>query len=308
MITINVKHGGKVMKESYWNGRLEFLKAIRTGWCNEDYIEFLVEKVWKINKPVNVIDFGCGFGYIGLLLMPLLPEGSTYTGVDISETLLEDARKIFAESTFVTNFIKADLNEYIARESYDMAISQAVLRHIPNAKGVLEKMIQSVVKGGIVVCMEGDLEIEKTGQYFSGIDYTELGMIDLHRKMYKQELEGGGRDYRIGVKIPMLMQELGLNSVGVRMNDRVKFINPFGDKEEHEKHFNAVTSAWGWNKQLSEGEKLEYKASLISRGLSKEEAETYVMGEVKIRDYVINNKDKAYIIQSPCILISYGRK
>jgi hypothetical protein len=35
------------MSELYWNEKLDFLKAIRTGWCNDDYIEFLVEKVWK---------------------------------------------------------------------------------------------------------------------------------------------------------------------------------------------------------------------------------------------------------------------
>lgn len=45
------------MSEPFWNDKLEFLKAIRTGWCNNDYIEFLVEKVWKIDKAVNIIDY-----------------------------------------------------------------------------------------------------------------------------------------------------------------------------------------------------------------------------------------------------------
>lgn len=296
------------MNESYWNGRLDFLKAIRTGWCNNDYIEFLVEKVWKISKPVNIIDFGCGFGYVGLLLLPILPKGSTYTGIDISDTLLDDAKDIFANSGYITNFIKADLNEYIPTEDYDIAISQAVLRHIPNTKNILDKMIQSVVRGGLVVCMEADLEIEKTGQYFSGLDYTELGIIHLHRKMYKKELENGGRDYRVGVKIPEIMQELGLHNVDVRMNDRVKFINPHGNKEEHDKQFDAITAAWNWNKQLSENEKVDYIKSLINRGLSEQEAKIFVDGESKISEYVMSNKDSAYIIQTPCILISYGTK
>ena len=96
-------------------------------------------------------------------------------------------------------------------------------------------MIQSVVSGGLVVCMEGDLEIEKTGQYFSNLDYIALDMMTLNRKMYRKESEDGGRDYRTGVKIPTFMQELGLHNVGVRMNDMVKFINPYGNKEEHNK-------------------------------------------------------------------------
>lgn len=296
------------MSENLWNNKLDFLKAIRTGWCNTDYIEFLVDKVWKIDKAVNVIDFGCGFGYIGLLMLPILPKGSTYTGVDISESLLKEADNIFADSGYSTKFIKADLNDFDSKKSYDIAISQAVLRHIPNAENVLKKMIQAVTPNGLVICMEGDLELEKAGRYFSGLDYISLGMTELQRKMYRNELENGGRDYRFGTKIPVLMQELGLHNVGVRMNDSVKFINPKGNKEEYIKQFNAMTTAWGWDKQLSDAEKENNIEELMKKGLDKQEAERFVNGKSKITEYLMKNKDNAYIIQTPCILISYGTK
>lgn len=296
------------MSETFWNEKLDFLKAIRTGWCNDDYIEFLVEKVWRIKRAVNIIDFGCGFGYIGLLLLPILPKGSTYTGIDISETLLDEAEKIFANSGYSTKFIKADLNEYQPNENYDIAISQAVLRHIPNAENILKKMIQSVVHDGLVICMESDLELEKAGQHFSGLDYTELGMTELHRKLYGTELKNGGRDYRFGIKIPVFMQELGLRNVGVRMNDSVKFINPKEDKEHYIKKFNAITAAWGWNKRLSETDKINCINTLMEKGLNRQEAEMYVGGQSKISEYLMENKENAYIIQVPGTLISYGTK
>lgn len=296
------------MSETIWNEKLDFLRAIRTGWCNTDYIEFLVEKIWKINKPVNIVDFGCGFGYVGLLLLPILPKGSTYTGIDFSEILLNEAENIFDGSGYSTRFIKSDLNDYKPIEMYDIAISQAVLRHIPDAKKILEKMKQSVVEGGLVICMEGDLEIEKTGQYFEGFDYTELDIPRLHRKMFKKELSDGGRDYRFGIKIPILMQQLGLRDVGVRMNDCVKFINPFGDKDEHEKQYNAIVKAWGWDKKISNQERLNLINTFIQRGLSEEDAGKFVNGQIKISEYVREYKESAFIIQAPCILISYGRK
>ena len=296
------------MSEPVWNGSLEFLKAVRTGWFNDDYIEFLVEKVWKISKPVNIIDFGCGFGYVGLQLLPILPKGSTYTGIDINDTLLDDARKMFENSEYATTFIKADLNEFIPSENYDIAISQAVLRHIPNAKNILKKMMQSVVSGGMVICMETDLELEKAGHYFSGLDYFKLGLPRLYRKFFTKELADAGRDYRFGIKIPTFMQELGLNNIGVRMSDSVKFINPCGNKEEHAKQFEAITSAWGWNKQLSADDKISSIKSLMGRGLNEQEAEMFVDGQTKICEYVMNNKDNAYIIQVPCTIISYGTK
>jgi ubiquinone/menaquinone biosynthesis C-methylase UbiE len=296
------------MSETFWNEKLNFLKAIRTGWCNDDYIEFLVEKVWKIKEAVNIIDFGCGFGYVGLLLLPKLPKGSTYTGIDISETLINEAKNIFADSGYSIKFIKADLKEYQPQEKYDIAISQAVLRHIPNAENILKKMIQSVVHEGLVICMETDLELEKVGQYFSGLDYIDLGMTELHRKLYKTELKNGGRDYRFAIKIPILMQELGLRNVGVRMNDSVKFINPNGNKEDYAKQFNAMAAAWGWGKPLSEADKINYIETLMGKGLNKIEAEMYVNGQSKISECLMNNRDGTYIIQAPCTLISYGTK
>ena len=260
------------MNAKYWDNKVEWLKAIRTGWFNVDYIEFLVEKVWKIHKPLN------------------------------------EAKNIFANSDYKTTFVKEDLNNYIPNKKYDIAISQAVLRHIPNAKFILEKMIQSVASGGLVICMETDMEMEKAGQYFSGLDYSELGKIPLMQKMWKKELNSGGRDYRFGIKIPSLMQEFGLHNVRVRMSDSVYFINPYGDKSEHSKQYDAITSAWGWNKKLSEEEKKAYIKYLEDKGLDGQEAEMYVSSEQKISEYVMNNKDNAFIIKAPCTLISFGIK
>lgn len=295
------------MSELYWNERKEFLSAIRTGWCNEDYIEFLIDRVWKIKKPVKIIDFGCGLGYIGMLFMPLLPKGSTYTGIDISGDLLNEAEENFKGSGYRTTFIKADLNEYVPNEAYDIAISQAVLRHIPNAEKVLKKMIQSLTSGGLVICMETDLELEKAGHYFSGLDYEGLGLHSLYRKMYRKEWEQGGRDYRVATKIPIYMQELGLNNVGIRMNDSVKFINPNGEEKEYHKQLAAIKTAWEWNKALSQDEKVAAKEELISRGLNATEADEYINGQEKIKEYIKNDKN-TYIIQTPCTLISYGFK
>ena len=296
------------MNANYWNDKVDWLKAVRAGWFNEDYIQFLVEKVWKIPKPVNVIDFGCGFGYVGLILLPLLPKGSTYTGIDISDNLINEAENIFKNTEYMTTFIKEDLNNYVPESRYDIAISQAVLRHIPNAKSILNKMIESIVSGGLVICMETDLELEKAGQYFSGLDYTELGIVPLMRKLWKKELADGGRDYRFAVKIPSLMQELGLNNIGIRMSDSVYFINPYGNKSEYTKQYEVLAAAWGWNKQLTKEDEQVHINSLIDKGLTQQEAEIYVRSEQKIREHMVNNKDNVSIIRVPCTLISFGTK
>ncbi len=293
------------MHSNYWNDRVEWLKAIRTGWFNEDYIQFLVDKVWNIHKPVNIIDFGCGFGYVGLMLLPILPKGSTYTGIDISENLINEAQRIFKDSGFETSFIQEDLCNYHPVCKYDIAISQAVLRHIPNAKPILNKMIESVLSDGLVICMETDMELEKAGLYFKDLNYDELGITSLMRKLWKTEIANGGRDYRFAIKIPFIMQELNLKNVGVRMSDSVYFINP--SSSSYIKEFNTFSSAWGWDKSLADDDRDDFVNSLINKGLDENEAETYFRGEQKIRGYM-SSKNTASIVKAPCTLISFGTK
>lgn len=59
-------------KAEYWENRLEYLRRTRKTMWNEDYVRFLVREVWKIDKPVTILDCGCGFGALGMLLMPVL--------------------------------------------------------------------------------------------------------------------------------------------------------------------------------------------------------------------------------------------
>lgn len=84
--------------EDFWDKHLEYLLRTRkTGW-NPDYLQFLIRDVWKIEHPVNVLDCGCGYAYMALLFMPLLPEGSTYTGVDFSRELISHGESLLKKA------------------------------------------------------------------------------------------------------------------------------------------------------------------------------------------------------------------
>ncbi len=79
------------------------------------------------------------------------------------------------------------------------------MRHIPNPVKILEKMKNSVVKNGLVICFEVDRPIEEIGFYCSEIDNYLLGQSELYRKMCDYEYTTGGRDYRIGIKMPKFL-------------------------------------------------------------------------------------------------------
>ena len=166
-----------------WDAK--YLKASRTAMWNDDYMEFLIEKVWRIDKPVNVVDFGCGVGFMGLMLLPLLPKGSTYTGIDISAELVSEAENIFKDSPHEVNFIVKDLLEYVPEQKYDIAVCQTLLQHIPAPKRILEKMKASVVDGGRVICVEIDVITAIATQYFQGIKQSEILNLSNFQKLIR---------------------------------------------------------------------------------------------------------------------------
>jgi len=285
------------------NWDVNYLKTSRTTMWNDDYMEFLVERVWKINKPVDVIDFGCGIGFMGLMLLPLLPKGSTYTGIDINKTLLIEAENIFKNSPYKTTFIEKDLLGYIPEKKYDIAVCQTVLQHIPAPKRILEKMKNSVIDGGMVICVEIDTITAIATQYFQGIKQSEILNLTNYQKLIERNEDEKYIQGHIGMKVPMFMQELGLKNIDVRVNDYVQFINPMGDKDKHE---NDVTSYMTNPQTKDPGDRESSVAWYLSRGYSEKEAEEQCNCQFAFYEYIHKNINHAYILNARCLFISYG--
>lgn len=231
-------HGRCERMETCWDLKMDYLKTTRERMWNDDYFEFLVRQVWKLNTPKHIVDFGCGYGYLGMKLLPLLPEGSTYTGIDTAQELLSEARKLFADTEYHTEFIQANLKQFEPKPQYDLAVCQAVLRHISQPEDILKKMADSVRPSGMVICIEVNRKMENAGIYVHGAPEDSENDA-LLQKQWENELQNGGRDYRLGIKVPIYMERLGLKNVGVRVNDFVEFISPRQDNDKYQEHLAA---------------------------------------------------------------------
>ena len=44
------------LRKEFWNQKLEYLLRTRKSYWNDDYTRFLISQVWKIDKPVSVLD------------------------------------------------------------------------------------------------------------------------------------------------------------------------------------------------------------------------------------------------------------
>lgn len=293
------------MSETDWNTHLEYLRESRKRWFNVDYVEFLVQKVWRIDKSVRVADFACGLGYLGSVLMPILPKGSSYTGFDKADTLLKEATQIFNGADYETNFIHCDLVNEDINEKYDLVICQAFLMHLPEPEKMLKKMVDTATNGGLIICIDTNWNVDNAAMYIDGLDvdgYCNLGLL---AKLWKKEKEVYGSDKCIGTKLPSMMQKLGLKNISMRLNDCVRFINPYGDKDEYKKQLETFY-ADGWGHEMNNED--EYVKCLCARGVMEEEAHYQYRCEKEMNDYIRAMGENLMALTFPPMFISFGTK
>ncbi len=295
----------KTATKEFWNQKLEYLLRTRKGYWNDDYARFLISQVWKIDKPVSLLDCGCGYGFLGLLLLPHLPEGSTYAGIDFAEELIKKGKSLFERQKIKADFFCGNVFEYSAENQFDLVICQAVLRHLDNPAAFIQKMIDFAKPGGYVVCIDANREFECCGLYIEGMDYQTLCRHEGLEKKWKTELTMQGRDYAIAIRTAHIMQKLGLIDVDVRMNDKVEFVTAqSADYAETKNNFITYNN---WASGISKEEKDQLILHLLSHGLSHKEAEDYCNQYIEITDFFSDHPDAGYTFMKGH-MISYGKK
>lgn len=118
-----------------------------------DHVELIwneIESGFGVDlKPRRALDYGCG---VGRILIPLAERCEAVIGVDISPTMLEEARKNCAERN-VTNAELQTADDFAVAETetYDLVHSYIVLQHIDPKIGndLIRKMIERLEPGGV---------------------------------------------------------------------------------------------------------------------------------------------------------------
>ncbi|WP_054958472.1 class I SAM-dependent methyltransferase [Paenibacillus dakarensis] len=288
------------MTDYYWDNQIDYLRNTRKLYYNDDYLEFLIKMVWKITNPINIIDFGCGYGFLGLKLLPMLPEGSTYTGVDKGEELLCQAKKIFNHTSLEANFIQGDIEEINIECKYGVAVCHAFLLHMTDARKIIQKMIDSVSDGGRVICFEPHWISNMASYYLDGIEQSQIVNLGVLQKLYEADSKRNGKDGNIGPRVPIMLSQLGLRDVECRVSDKVNIFDQNTEFEDKEALYSALKEE-GLGQEP--GEWNEVIERLMARGLSREEARTQYEAEESLSK---NFKLNSGLTYTPGMKISYG--
>lgn len=293
-------------QSDYWEEKVEYLKRTRGTMWNEDYLKFLVCDVWKILEPVEILDCGCGYGVLGLMLMPLLPRGSKYVGVDFSEKMIAEAKRIYGKEGYEVKFIQSDICSFQTMKRYDIVISQAMLRHVNNAEMYLNKMIEMTKPGGMVVSIECNREFETDGLFIEGMNYAALCEKQGLKKMWQKELEMQNRDYSVAMRIPHYMKKAGLKNIDCRMNDKVLYLEP--EKEDYQQILTDRVKAEHWGDEKNKAKIESDVAYFVNHGMSRDEAVNYCNQQNEIVKYIKAHRKHIAFTKVNGLMISYGWK
>ena len=280
----------------YWNQHAERTKLWKRLYWNDDYFTFLVKEVWQLHDPVRILDFGCGYGFLGMKFLPLLPKGSTYTGIDLDGSALYEAQRFFKETPWETRFIRQDIYQYEPDTKYDIAMGLQLMSYLQHPDEILQKMKASLMNGGKLILMDTNMEVEQAG-YYSCIEQEEKRERPDFTPVWKSEESHRERDYRMGTKLPALLKSIGMESIQARSSDKVILYDP---EDEEKREINEIFRYVHENKDSF----VEGHSYFQSRGASYAEAAQYVDYNQSTKQYF--DSDKPFAVSTSALYFVWG--
>jgi len=129
------------------NARREFFDS------GELHVEYVLSTVRRYVAPEfaphSVLDFGCG---VGRTLLPFATIAQQVTGVDVSTSMLEEARRN-CDRRDLKNVTLIESDDYLSKvtDLFDLVHSFIVLQHIPVRRGrtILTTLLRRLRPGGV---------------------------------------------------------------------------------------------------------------------------------------------------------------
>lgn len=144
------------LAENWWDPNGKYKTALE---FNRARVEYFIERICEHfgrnkqgTKPLEglrILDVGCGGG---LVCEPLAKAGAQVTGIDVSETSIEVAKRHANKNGLVINYVHQQASDALSTGvTYDVVINAEVIEHVPDQKALVKTCSQLCEVGGCVV-------------------------------------------------------------------------------------------------------------------------------------------------------------
>lgn len=114
-----------------------------------DILDFCRRHIDPDFRPKRALDFGCG---VGRLLLATAGIAEQVTGLDVSESMLDEARKNCEERGLNNvTLLRSDDQLSLVKGDFDFVYSHIVIQHIPVDRGtaIVQRLVDLLAPGGI---------------------------------------------------------------------------------------------------------------------------------------------------------------
>jgi len=163
-----------------------------------------------LRPGMRCVDLGCGSGDVTLDLAALAGPAGAAVGIDTDQAKLELAQEAARERGLANvAFEAADVSQWTAPGGYDFVYCRFLLQHLARPVGLLRRMWDAVLPGGVLAVEDADLE----GLF---CDPDNDG-FSFYRRMYAEVLACHGGDPGCARRLLRYFRESGIPDPAMRL-------------------------------------------------------------------------------------------
>ena len=149
----------------------------------------LINYLKKKNKPLSILEIGCGNGWLSAKMAEL--NGALVTGLDANKPEIEQARHVFKNSSVRFMYNSFNTESFGKFVKLDVVVFAASFQYFPSARAIIDEVFKLLNPDGEIHIMDThfyDTEEAKLSASRSKNYYATMGVAEMARYYFHHSL------------------------------------------------------------------------------------------------------------------------
>lgn len=146
------RDNAKEFIEDYWTKRAPGFKKLRKEELQSEKLQQWQEEIGSHLPPrqsLKILDIGCGAGFFSILLSA---KGHQVTGIDLTESMIEEATALAKEENVSARFLVMDAEQLsFPGGTFDAVVSRNVTWNLPHPEQAYAEWLRVLKPGGLLL-------------------------------------------------------------------------------------------------------------------------------------------------------------